>query len=114
MKLIKQGFYEEKKSKFYSYLYKLNSFEEYKEILKISKKEHKKANHHCYAYIFDFEEKMTNDSEVGSPGRIILDYLHKNKLESHMLVVSRIFGGVKLGQGGVARAFRKSIKELDL
>ncbi len=113
MELLKKGLYEEKKSKFYSYLYKIENFGEYKEIIEINKKEHKKANHHCYSIIFKSETKITNDSEVGSPGRIIYQYLNQNKLNSHMLIVSRIFGGIKLGQGGVVRAFRKSIDNLD-
>ncbi len=113
MKLIKQGYHEEKKSKFYSYLYVLNSFNEYKEALEIIKKKHKKANHHCFAVICNNETKLSNDSEVGSPGRIINDYLVREELNNHILIVSRIFGGVKLGQGGVARAFRKAIENLE-
>lgn len=113
MELIQQGHYEEKKSKFHSYLYSLNTFEEYKGVLEIIKKKHKKANHHCFAVIYNNETKLSNDSEVGSPGRIIHDYLVREKLNNHILIVSRIFGGIKLGQGGVARAFRKAINNLE-
>jgi putative IMPACT (imprinted ancient) family translation regulator len=112
MKLQKQGFYEVKKSKFYAYLSELSNFEEYKDVIEEIQKKHKKANHHCYAIIFNDEIKITNDGEVGSPGRILLEYLQRNSLTHHMLIVSRIFGGTKLGVGGVSRAFRKSIENL--
>jgi putative IMPACT (imprinted ancient) family translation regulator len=114
MKLISTSLYQEKSSKFYSSLYKLNTFEEYKLILEIHKKEYKKANHHCFAVIFRSDTKITNDSEVGSPGRIIFNFLEKHTLNSHILITSRIFGGTKLGVGGVARAFRKSISKIEL
>jgi len=110
MELLKKGYFENKKSKFNSYLYKIDIFEDYKEILKINQKKHKKANHHCFALILKDEIKMTNDSEVGSPARILLNYLQRNKLEEHMLIVSRNFGGIKLGVGGVSRAFRKAVE----
>ncbi len=113
MRLIEQGYYEEKKSKFYVSLYCIDSIGEYKEIIKDHKKKYKKANHHCFALISNSEVKMSNDSEVGSPARIILHYLKTHSLNSHILIISRIFGGIKLGQGGVARAFRKSIDNLE-
>ena len=46
-----------------------------------------------------------DDGEVGHPGRVLLELLRKHDLEG-VLIVSRIFGGVKLGVGGVSRAFR--------
>ena len=45
---------------------------------------------------------------VGHPGKVLLELLKKNDLGQHALVVSRVFGGVKLGVGGVSRAFREA------
>ncbi|MBP2133436.1 putative IMPACT (imprinted ancient) family translation regulator [Methanomicrobium sp. W14] len=105
--------YEEKKSRFYAHLYRIYSHEEYPEILKIHAKTYKKAAHHCSAINFSdsggrvFRE-FKNDGEVGHPGRILSSVLEKNSLDSHAIVVSRIFGGIKLGPAGVSRAFRDS------
>jgi putative IMPACT (imprinted ancient) family translation regulator len=48
------------------------------------------------------------DGEIGSPGRALAEVMERKNLCSHVLIVSRIFGGIKLGPAGVARAFRKA------
>lgn len=53
-------------------------------------------------------EEFKNDGEVGHPAKGMLQIMKANGLDSHVIVVSRIFGGIKLGPGGVSRAFRKS------
>ncbi len=78
--------------------------------VKARKGEFRKANHHCWALrIRDAAgvafEKSKDDGEVGHPGRILLELLKKHDLEG-AIIVSRVFGGVKLGVGGVSRAFR--------
>lgn len=99
----------DRKSKFYAHLYKINNLEsDVEEIQKIHNKKYKKAAHHCYAAVVDGSEDSRNDGEVGSPGRVLLDLLYEYELDGYMVMVSRIFGGIKLGQGGVARAFRNS------
>ena len=74
------------------------------------RRDYRKANHHCWAYRLrdasgTVVEASKDDGEVGHPGRVLLELLRKHDLEG-VLVVSRIFGGVKLGVGGVSRAFR--------
>lgn len=96
----------EQKSRFMAHLYSLDSPEEEEEILKIHRRKYKKANHHCYALRHQSIEKAKDDGEVGHPGRVLAEILNKHELNSHMLIVSRIFGGIKLGVGGVSRAFR--------
>ena len=96
----------ERRSRFMAHLYLLDSLDEELEILKIHRRKYKKANHHCYALRCQSIEKARDDGEVGHPGRVLAELLKKYELDSHMLVVSRIFGGVKLGVGGVSRAFR--------
>jgi putative IMPACT (imprinted ancient) family translation regulator len=79
---------------------------------RLKKGEFRKANHHCWAFRGLDEkgnriEKSRDDGEVGHPGRVLLELLRKEDLEGGLLV-SRVFGGVKLGVGGVSRAFRQA------
>jgi putative IMPACT (imprinted ancient) family translation regulator len=102
-----------KKSRFYSHLYLIEKLEDVEEILNIHIKLYKKANHHCYSMILrtvnnELIEKFVDDGEVGYPGRILLELLKNNDFDHHMLIVSRVFGGTKLGVSGVSRAFRSS------
>ena len=104
--------FEEKRSQFYAHLYMISHQSEINDVLALHRSEYKKAAHHCYAVqLIDnngcFEDNR-NDGEVGHPGRFLMEILKRNKLESHLLIVSRIFGGVKLGPGGVSRAFKKA------
>jgi putative IMPACT (imprinted ancient) family translation regulator len=102
----------EKKSRFYSYLYDIDKESEIETIIKIHRKKYKKANHHCYGLYIKSKNKnievSKDDGEVGHPGKALLEILKKHNLNHHALVVSRIFGGIKLGVGGVTRAFRES------
>ncbi|HPA51215.1 MAG TPA: YigZ family protein [Thermoanaerobaculia bacterium] len=80
--------------------------------VKAARGEHRKANHHCWAFrgrdaAGALVEKSKDDGEVGHPGRLLLELLKRDDLEGGLLV-SRIFGGVKLGVGGVSRAFREA------
>ncbi len=108
--------YVEKRSRFYGHLYEISSHDELQDIIKIHRKNYKKANHHCWAIRIKegtgLIEKGKNDGEVGNPGGILLELLKKNDLDSHALVISRVFGGIKLGVGGVSRAFRTIGTEL--
>ena len=99
----------DRKSKFYAHLYKIENLDEdIEEIQKIHNKKYKKAAHHCYAALVNNQEDSRNDGEVGSPGRVLLELLQEYELDGYMIMISRIFGGIKLGQGGVARAFRNT------
>ena len=110
--LVSKSKFIEKKSRFLGYLYCVNSCQEIDEILDLISKEHRKANHICYGYLINSDEKFGNDKEVGQPGKVLLNLLKMNDLDSHLIVVVRYFGGIKLGQGGVQRAFRKCAQEL--
>lgn len=106
MREIAAGMIKVKKSKFYAHLYEINNMEEMEEILKEHRRKYKKAVHHCWAARVNNEEKFRDDGEVGHPGKVLLSVLKKYNANTHALVVSRVFGGIKLGVGGVARAFR--------
>ncbi len=102
-----------KKSKFYAHLYRLSSPKDLKEIIDDHKNKYSTANHHCYAINYQnetgtFIKDFQHDGEVGHPGKILLNLLEQHNLNQHALVVSRVFGGIKLGIGGVSRAFRKA------
>ncbi len=98
----------EQRSRFFAHLYEIDSPEDVDEILKLHRREYKKANHHCWAMVLNGDEKSKDDGEVGHPGKVLLEILKKHNLKSHALIVSRVFGGVKLGVGGVSRAFREA------
>ncbi len=96
------------KSRFHAHLYAIDSIDELKEIQKAHRHMYKKANHHCVGAVAGGQEYFRDDGEVGKPGRVLLELLKRNGMENHAIVVSRIFGGTKLGVGGVSRAFRQA------
>lgn len=100
----------EKKSQFICYLYRIKSEEEAQEYIKKIKKEHHKARHHCYAYILDdFISRSSDDGEPsGTAGIPILETLKQMELKETLAIVVRYFGGIKLGTGGLIRAYREA------
>lgn len=103
---------EIKKSRFISRIYRIHSLEEVDKVLQELKKEYKDATHYCYAYILDENKKSSDDNEPsGTAGIPILQVLEKNNLNYVLCVVIRYFGGIKLGAGGLVRAYTKSVTE---
>ena len=101
---------EEKKSKFYAFAFECFDDDEIKKQLEILKKEHKKATHFCYAFRLSspFSEKAVDDGEPnGTAGKPILNVLQKKNLNNICVIVVRYFGGIKLGAGGLVRAYTK-------
>ena len=71
-----------------------------------------KATHYCYAYIYDDVKHSSDDKEPsGTAGMPILNVLEKEELNHILCVVVRYFGGIKLGAGGLVRAYTKSVTE---
>lgn len=103
---------EIKKSIFISYLAPINSIEEATSFLKKIKKDHPLATHHCYSYILGESANVYKYSDDGEPsqtaGIVIFDVLRKNNLTNVICVVVRYFGGIKLGAGGLVRAYSSS------
>lgn len=100
------------RSRFHALLFPAADEEELAAVVRRRKGELRKANHHCWALRCRdvaglLVERSKDDGEVGHPGRVLLELLRRNDLEGGILV-SRIFGGVKLGVGGVSRAFREA------
>ncbi len=103
--------YEVKKSRFYAYLYTISGMEDVELIAAALRKKYRNADHICSAVRFRdggsmLHEEWKNDGEVGRPGTALLELLRTRALERHMIVVVRVFGGIKLGPGNVTRAFR--------
>ncbi|QZE12584.1 YigZ family protein [Mycoplasma sp. Ms02] len=102
-----------KKSTFYSKVYSIKDKNEIKPIVEQLRKEYKKSRHICHAYSFikDGVENAGFDDDgepKGTAGRPILDLIHLNSVNNVLVVVIRYFGGIKLGAGGLIRAYRKS------
>lgn len=77
--------------------------------IKRIKQLYKDATHYCYAYITRYKEKCCDDGEPSGTGGIpILNVLKKNELTDVLCVVVRYFGGIKLGSGGLIRAYSSS------
>ena len=101
--------YEIKKSKFISYIFKVDNIEEVKQYLEQLKNEYKDATHICYAYIIENITKINDDGEPsGTAGMPILNVLKNKDLDHIMCCVVRYFGGIKLGAGGLVRAYTNS------
>ena len=116
MKTILDNFFQQieiEKSKFLSYAIPVSSEEEAKEEINKIKKEHPKATHHCYAYVLKDKQKSNDDGEpAGTAGIPILEIIKQFDLENVLIVVVRYFGGIKLGAGGLVRAYARSAKEV--
>lgn len=102
---------EIKKSRFITYLHRTNSEEEAKDFLKMIKKEHPNANHHCTAMIIGQIVRSNDDGEPsGTAGHPMLDVLLGKQMEDILAIVVRYFGGTKLGTGGLVKAYSDSVK----
>ena len=94
------------KSKFICCSFKINNLDEIDIYFKQIKEKYKKATHYCYGYILDNNRKCSDDKEPsGTAGLPILNVLEKNDLNNVLCIVVRYFGGIKLGAGGLVRAY---------
>ena len=113
---------EIKKSIFLATLIPVKNEEEAQEAIAKMKKEKRDATHNCYAYRLGterFYEKSGDDGEPqGTAGHPMLHVLQMNELTNTLAIVTRWFGGIKLGAGGLTRAYTQSladaVKEADL
>ncbi|MBQ8872190.1 MAG: YigZ family protein [Bacilli bacterium] len=100
------------KSRFICKLVKVYSEEDVMNALNSAKEEYKDATHYCYSYIIDNTERFNDDGEPGgTAGMPILNVLKQNELNYVLCIVIRYFGGIKLGAGGLVRAYTKSTSE---
>ena len=108
------GEYTEKKSRFIGELRKVTSPEEAALFLKETRKAHSDARHHCSAWIIGAGREVKHSNDDGEPsgtaGRPILSVLEGADLTDAALIVTRYFGGVLLGTGGLVRAYTEAAK----
>ena len=101
-----------KNSKFICYIYQVETIEEIDKILGSTRLKYYDATHCCYAYILDNIKKESDDGEPsGTAGIPMLQVLEKNNLNHVLCIVVRYFGKIKLGAGGLVRAYTKSVTE---
>ncbi|QWB99674.1 YigZ family protein [Mycoplasmatota bacterium] len=103
----------EKKSRFIGIMYHVRDIETIESKLDEIKKIYPGANHYVYAYkLDDHTQKASDDGEPQrTAGYPVLDVLNKNKLNDVLAIVIRYFGGIKLGAGGLIRAYSTTIAE---
>ena len=100
------------KSEFICELIKINDYTKVEEELKLLRNKYKDATHYCYAYIIDDKKKSSDDGEPGGTAGVpIMESLNKKDLNNILCVVIRYFGGIKLGAGGLIRAYRKAVND---
>lgn len=103
---------EEKRSRFIANMFYVESAEEAENIIKQTKKKYYDARHNCYGYIVSEEQKIKKSSDDGEPsgtaGAPILNVIEKNSLCNVLIIVTRYFGGILLGAGGLIRAYTES------
>lgn len=103
------------RSKFICNVKHIDNEEQAKEYIEIIRKRHSLANHCCYAYIADDKGLIQKFFDAGEPqgtaGLPMLEVLKNKKIYKTIAVVIRYFGGIKLGTGGLTRAYGGSVSE---
>lgn len=103
----------EKKSRFIANIFHVENVTEADEKIKQINKKYYDAKHNCYAYIVDGIEKCSDDGEPSkTAGAPILDILKKNQFTNVLVIVTRYFGGILLGTGGLVRAYSEATKRV--
>ncbi len=102
------------KSTFITNVFLVNNVDEVNNYLSIIRKKYHDATHNCYAYILDdgLIQKCSDDGEpVQTAGYPMLDVLKKQNITNILTITTRYFGGIKLGAGGLVRAYSKSVSD---
>ena len=111
VKLTTSDSFEEKKSEFIGYIKRVTTEEEAKEFITEIKSKHKDARHNCWAYIIGQNKNIQRYSDDGEPqgtaGIPILEVMKKSNVTDCAIVVTRYYGGILLGAGGLTRAYTK-------
>lgn len=110
-----EGYYTEKRSKFYAFAHHVETVDEVKELLAFYKKKYYDARHVCYAYRLGSEGEVFRANDDGEPsstaGKPILGTLMSAELTDVVVFVVRYYGGVNLGTGGLIVAYREAAQD---
>jgi len=102
----------EKKSRFIAQVFPVKTEEEVAQILEATRKKYWDARHNCYAFVLGADGGISRCSDDGEPagtaGRPILEVLTKRALKDVLVIVTRYFGGILLGTGGLVRAYSQA------
>jgi uncharacterized YigZ family protein len=103
---------ELKKSQFICRIFPAKDSNQAKDIIKYIAEKYSDATHNCSAYVVSDGEGYDDDGEPsGTAGKPMLNILKKNQLNNIVAIVTRYFGGIKLGAGGLVRAYGKTVLE---
>lgn len=101
-----------KNSKFITNLFIVEDIEEVNRYLNLIKDKYRDANHNCYAYVVGNIKKCSDDGEPsGTAGMPMIRVLERKELNNILVIVTRYFGGIKLGANGLVRAYTNSVSE---
>lgn len=110
-----EGLYKEKGSKFIAETFVVMSEDEAKAAVASVKKNYFDARHHCYAYMIGPDKKTFRSSDDGEPsgtaGKPILNQILSKEVTNVCIVVTRYFGGIKLGTSGLINAYKAAARE---
>ena len=111
-KVIGEGYYSEKRSKFLAFAHHVDSVDEALELVKEYRKKYYDARHCCYAYRVGFDGTEFRANDDGEPsstaGKPILGQIDSNGLTNTFICVIRYYGGINLGTGGLIVAYREA------
>lgn len=109
-----EDIYTEKGSKFIGYAFPLNDAEHFREVLQTLKDRHPSARHHCYAYRLAIPQEYARQNDDGEPsgtaGRPIMSQIESFGIYQAGIIVTRYFGGVLLGTGGLTQAYKAAAR----
>lgn len=104
--------FKDRGSRFLAYAYPIITVNDFKERLQELKKEHPKANHHCFAYRIGLDGNNFRVNDAGEPsgtaGKPILGQIDSKELTNVLIIVVRYFGGTLLGVPGLINAYKTS------
>lgn len=107
-----EGYINEKKSKFISYIYPVKSAEESLSLVEELRNKYHDARHVCWAYMLGWEREEFRSNDDGEPsgtaGRPILGQINSAELTDVLIAVVRYFGGTLLGTGGLIKAYKEA------
>ena len=110
-----EGLYKEKGSKFIAETFIVTNEDEAKAAVASVKKKYFDARHHCYAYMLGPDKKNFRSSDDGEPsgtaGKPILNQILSKEVTNVCVVVTRYFGGIKLGTSGLINAYKTATRE---
>lgn len=103
----------EKRSRFIGRVWSISSEEEAREYIRATKKKHHDARHNCWCYLLgDSILRYSDDGEPqGTAGQPMLNVFQRENVSNVCCVVTRYFGGILLGAGGLTRAYSKSARD---